>query len=272
MELVLKDVEWPNTSFSWDDTYNSSCTRFAAKSILSVSSWSILSFLDPRWNGAKKVHFIYTYNLNVCYRAKLLALTVQTQIYNIMVVPMITAPSTLPAIPAVAARPAYWAETKPDDDEAEEVAAAELSPDVLVAVVFGEVSVKQLLAFAWHLVESMGLTPEVGSTFRCQSLADGSVAEARVGLKGFVVHSRDTLGAKLTRAKHRSDVAAIRACPWKNRSGSAEGEIGPWSILNGCKSICHTVITSSEGVDGEHITMHKFIDETYEELVEQAAA
>lgn len=84
----------------------------------------------------------------MCYRAKLLALTVQTQIYNIMVVPMITAPSTLPAIPAVAARPVYWAETKPDDDEAEEVAAAELSPDVLVAVVFGEVSVKQLLAFA----------------------------------------------------------------------------------------------------------------------------
>lgn len=55
---------------------------------------------------------------------------------------MITAPSTLPTIPAVAARPAYWTETRPDDEEAEEVAAAELSPDVLVAVVFGEVCPK----------------------------------------------------------------------------------------------------------------------------------
>lgn len=77
----------------------------------------------------------------MCYRAKIICLTVQSQIYNIMVEPMITAPSTLPAIPAVAARPAYWTETRPDDEEAEEVAAAELSPDVLVAVVFGEVSV-----------------------------------------------------------------------------------------------------------------------------------
>lgn len=70
---------------------------------------------------------------------------------------MITAPSTLPAIPAVAARPAYWAETKPDDDEAEEVAAAELSPDVLVAVVFGEVFPKSdphLDVKAWPMAVS----------------------------------------------------------------------------------------------------------------------
>lgn len=52
---------------------------------------------------------------------------------------MITAPRTLPAMPALAARPAYCAETKPDDEEAEEVAGEELPPDVLVAVVFGEV-------------------------------------------------------------------------------------------------------------------------------------
>lgn len=43
-----------------------------------------------------------------------------------------------------------------------------------------------------------GLTPKVGSTLRCQSFADFSVTDAGVGLKGLVVDSRNTFGAKLT--------------------------------------------------------------------------
>lgn len=89
-----------------------------------------------------------------------LSLQFQSQIYNMKVEPMITAPRTLPAMPALAARPAYCAETKPDDEEAEEVAGEELPPDVLVAVVFGEVSVKQQSAFTWHLVEFMDSLPK----------------------------------------------------------------------------------------------------------------